>query len=246
MKKTRLCSSIFLLLSMALLGCARKSGTDPSEDVSHKKMWRIPVAHGLEPIPSDKVGFFLEGEEIRKYRLWNGCYSFFGKDSISEFFPKGARLDTVVSMGLYTLTAILPDAPAPLRYPETAYRCLEEEPIAILKLTEGGFENKSYWDWHFIHFRFFYQVRPDVVPHEFSLSFFGQADSASSISWSFSLALSKPYGEFDTTIAVDDIPDAFKAGKDNFIRFGISQFRSENVSNWLCLSEKYRVVSKFN
>jgi hypothetical protein len=228
------------------MGCDSNSVIATSNVDAPMKLWGLPLESGVLHSSSDSIAFSFDKNEIDKFRLWNGCYSLFGKDLPGNFFPKGAHFDTVQSSSGDTLLMSYPNAVASLRYVELDHRCVDTTSIATLMLKAGGFENKTYSNSDSIHFKFSYSIRPEATPHDFDLVLIGQPDSSYSITYSFTHSISGLVGEFDTTISVSDIPYAFKSNNNKFFEYGISYTKSDNVSNWVTISKKIEMSSIFD
>jgi hypothetical protein len=236
----------FLLLLQAVFwGCNTDSGAEAPGKNDKSKIWGFPVRWDSLASSSDSVAFSLSGSEIEKFRLWNDCFTFFGKDSIRDIFGNDARFDSIASASQDTLELTRPSSAETVRYLELENRCQDKTPIATLRVEAGGFEDKVYADSDSVRFKFSFSIRPERIPHEFELVLYGQTDYSNGWSFHFSHPLPALKGEFDTTFSIGDLPGQWKSAEGRFIKYGIAYFRSANESPWVNDWGKSRVVSKF-
>lgn len=236
---------LLLILQGIFWGCDPNSASETPGEYTKGKLWAFPVRSDSISSTSDSIAFLFAGPEIEKFRLWNGCFTFFGKDSIKDIFGSEVHFDSIASASTDTLLLTGPFMDAPVRYLALENRCLDKTLIADLKLEEGGFEDRSYTDSDSVRFRFTFSIRPDKQPHDFRLILYGQIDYSNGMSFLLSHPIPGMSGEFDTTLSIGDLTEQWKGVDARYIRYGIAYFRSDKESPWLNDSGKKRVASKF-
>lgn len=211
-----------------------------------RRLWRIPIRiDTLAVWKSDSVAFAAEGDTLRMYRFWNGCYRRFTDMKATEFLGSTTYAAEVVEGegGDSLRMTYLVDSLRTATFGEIPGACVSDGPIGKVTVERNDFDVAAFFGpGDSLRATLHYEYAPEAgEDREYFLRIAFKEGPGAALDLSRKARLASPKGTARLAVAAEELPPRWKDGQSIGYAIHISFTRGPNREDHI-LTWPYRPV----